>query len=91
MIEKSRFSLFSIQGGSSSWKRTLLILSNLPPEVKKQTEELGNHYYNLMAKKYLRHDEQDEPGFNVDKFSNTHGLLKFSFVRHPFDRFVRVV
>ena len=28
-----------------------------------------------------------EPGFSVEDFSRTHGLLKFSFVRHPFDRY----
>ena len=64
------------------------MLSNLPPETKKKTEELENRYLNYLLKKYVLLDEQLQPGFNVDKFSHTHGLLKFSFVRHPFDRFV---
>ena len=32
-----------------------------------------------------------EPGFNVDNFSRKHGLLKFAFVRHPFDRYAPMV
>lgn len=73
------------KAGSSSWKRNLLIMSNLPPSLKTKLD----HQKTLSsAKKYFGVDGQDQPGFNVDNFSKKHRLLKFSFVRHPFDRVI---
>ena len=37
---------------------------------------------------YLHIDLQDRKYFDVDDFVETWNLLSFSFVRHPFDRFV---
>ena len=46
-----------------------------------------------ITKKYkinLNHSvfQKKQSGFNVENFAKNHGLLKFVFVRHPFDRYV---
>ena len=103
-----------IQVGTTSWKRNLVELSDLSPELKNELKELVEQrttHYHTIAEKYLRLDEQvsfqiakklnpfksfwiskkkKQPGFNVEDFSKRHGLLKFGFVRHPFDRFIWV-
>jgi len=65
------------KAGSSSWRRILLMLSNLPPEFKNKTIVNGN-LWNI-ANKYLRLDEQEQSAFNVDNFLKRHGLIKFAF------------
>jgi len=72
--------------GSSSMKRNLLMLSDLSPELKNKLDNQETISGGL--KKYLQVEEQRKPGFNVNNFSRTHGLLKFVFVRHPFDRII---
>ena len=43
--------------------------------------------YRILHSKTFYYCSKEKPGFNVDDFSREHGLLKFAFVRHPFDRY----
>ena len=47
-----------------------------------------NFYEVKLTSRYFLPSKQTQSGFDVDNFSKTHGLLKFAFVRHPFDRYV---
>ena len=35
---------------------------------------------------FTPYDSQEKEGFDVEGFSAKHKLLKFSFVRHPYER-----
>ena len=48
--------MFTLQAGSSSWKRNLLMLSDLSPDLKKELDEQRKLHFIL--KKYLQLEEQ---------------------------------
>ena len=81
--------LFS-QVGTSTWRRHLLTISNLVDDetkrryLSKPSNITNNEFYKLML-----FQQQLQNDFDVEDFSHNMGLLSFSFVRHPFERYVQ--
>lgn len=79
------------QAGTTTWNKYLLLLSNLPPDLKERWSRddielyrFGGTLYN--AGPLLRYNPQIE-ATNMD-INEVQGFLKFSFVRNPIDRHV---
>ena len=53
---KTEITMFTLQAGSSSWKRNLLMLSNLSSDLKNELDEQRKLHFGL--NKYLQLEEQ---------------------------------
>ena len=77
------------QVGTSTWRRHLLTISDLVDDetkrryLNKPSNITNNEFYRLML-----FQQQLQEDFDVVDFSHKMGLLSFSFVRHPFERYV---
>ena len=77
------------QVGTSTWRRHLITISDLVDDETKmrflnQPSNLtNNEFFKLML-----FQQQLQGDFDVAEFSHNMGMLSFSFVRHPFERYV---
>ena len=72
--------------GCSTWKKNLLLLSSLSEDDKAALAKGSLHGDTLRPRLVLPNQERE--GFNVVAFANELSLLKFVFVRHPYERLI---
>ena len=77
-----------MQCGSNTWFKHFVTISGLDEECVEHLRSTGDKMNNTRMRMLLR--VEGPRIFHVDDFARKNGLFTFTFVRHPFERLIRI-